>query len=93
MSLGFRVGGLRFRTKLLRALRFLEVIAHFLALGFGGGGGGGTRIEANSSELRPSGGGCMIQALPGPWTSFLFWVLSYIFIGYIPKKVGHPGSR
>ena len=25
--------------------------------------------------------------------SFLFGVLSYKFIGYIPRKVGHPGSR
>ena len=33
------------------------------------------------------------QRLPGPWTSFLFWAPSYIFIGHIPKKVGHPGSR
>ena len=25
--------------------------------------------------------------------SFHFWALSYIFVGLIPKKVGHPGSR
>ena len=31
--------------------------------------------------------------IPGPWMSFLFWALSYRFIGYIHKKGGHPGSR
>ena len=31
------------------------------------------------------------DALPGPCTSFFFGVLSYISMGYIPKKVGHPG--
>ena len=27
-----------------------------------------------------------------PWMSFLYWPLSYRFMGYIPKKVGHPVS-
>ena len=36
----------------------------------------------------------LVYNSPGRWMSFLFEVLSSkIIIGYIPKKVGRPGSR